>query len=56
MAKPLRTENERTPLFYVSNSDHSEGEIIEIRSFLPAVRWAKKDAADLYNMGLMVIV
>jgi len=44
-----------------SDSSHSEGEIIEIRSPLPvpyvraAVRWNKKDAADLYKMGLMFI-
>ena len=44
-----------------SDSPLNEGEIIEIKSALPvpylwaAVRWAKKDAADLYKMGLMFI-
>ena len=44
-----------------SDSNHNEGEIIEIRSYLPVsylwatVRWAKKDAADLFKMGLMFI-
>jgi len=44
-----------------SDSKHNEGEIIEIRSPLPvsylwaAVRWARKDAADLFKMGLMFI-
>jgi len=44
-----------------SDSNHNEGEIIEVTSHLPvsyllaAVRWAKKDAADLYKMGLMFI-
>jgi hypothetical protein len=44
-----------------SDISHNVGEIIEIRSSLPvassraAVRWAKKDAADLFKMGLMFI-
>jgi len=44
-----------------SGTNHSEGEIIEIRSSFPvsylraAVKWAKKDAADLYKIGLMFI-
>ena len=44
-----------------SDSNHNEGEIIEVTSHLPvsyllaAVRWAKKDAADLFKMGLMFI-
>jgi len=44
-----------------SDSAHNEGEIIEIRSTLPvpylwaAIRWAKKDAANLCRMGLMFI-
>jgi PilZ domain len=44
-----------------SDINHNEGEIIEIRSSLPAassratVRWSKKDAADLFKMGLMFI-
>jgi hypothetical protein len=44
-----------------SDSSHHEGEIIEIKSSLPvahtwaAVRWARKDAADLFKMGLMFI-
>lgn len=44
-----------------SDSNHNEGDILEIRSSLPvpylwaAVRWAKKDAADLYKLGLMFI-
>jgi hypothetical protein len=44
-----------------SDSNHGEGEIIEIRSSLPvahllaAVIWARKDAADLFKMGLMFI-
>ena len=44
-----------------SGADHSEGEIIEIRSSFPvsylwaSVKWAKKDAADLYKIGLMFI-
>ena len=44
-----------------SDSAHDEGEIIEIRSALPvapsraAVKWARKDAAGLYKMGLMFI-
>lgn len=45
-----------------SDINHNKGEIIEIRSSLPvshlwaAVRWAKKDAADIYKMGLMFCV
>jgi len=44
-----------------SDSSHAVGELIEITSSLPVpslrttVRWAKKDAADLYKMGLMFI-
>jgi len=44
-----------------SDCNHNEGDIIEIRSSLPAahsraaVRWAKKDAANLFKMGLMFI-
>jgi len=44
-----------------SDSNHAEGEIIEIRSSLPVpclratVRWTNKDAADLYKIGLMFI-
>ena len=44
-----------------SDSNHNEGEIIEIRSPLPvsyllaAVKWAKKDATDHCKMGLMFI-
>lgn len=44
-----------------SDINHNEGEIIEIRGSLPvassraAVRWAKKDAANLFKMGLMFI-
>jgi hypothetical protein len=44
-----------------SDSSHNDGEIIEIRSSFPMsylwaeVRWAKKDAADLYKMGLRFI-
>lgn len=44
-----------------TDSAHDEGEIIEIRSALPvahsraAVKWTKKDAADLFKMGLMFI-
>jgi pyridoxine/pyridoxamine 5'-phosphate oxidase len=42
-----------------TESTHNKGEIIEIRSSFPvsylwaAVRWVKKDAANLYKMGLM---
>jgi len=44
-----------------SVANHSEGEIIEIRSSFPvsyvwaSVKWVKKDAADLYKIGLMFI-
>jgi hypothetical protein len=44
-----------------SDINHDEGEIIEIRSSLSvassraAVRWTKKDAANLFKMGLMFI-
>jgi hypothetical protein len=44
-----------------SDSNHGEGEVMEIRSPLPvpytraSIRWTKKDAADLYKMGLMFI-
>ena len=44
-----------------SDINHNEGEIIEIRSSLSvgssraAVRWTKKDAANLFKMGLMFI-
>jgi len=44
-----------------SDSHLNEGDILEIRSSLPvtylwaAIRWAKKDAAELYKMGLMFI-
>lgn len=44
-----------------TDSNHIEGDIIEIRSSLPvsylqaAVRWTKKDAANLYKAGLMFI-
>ncbi len=44
-----------------SGANHGEGEIIEIRSSFPVsylwatVKWAKKDAANLYKMGLMFI-
>ena len=44
-----------------SGANHSEGDIIEIRSSFPvsyvwaSVKWVKKDAADLYKIGLMFI-
>jgi len=44
-----------------SDSCGNEGEIIEIRSTLPvsytaaAVKWGRKDAANLFKMGLMFI-
>lgn len=44
-----------------SDSIHDKGEIIEVRSSLPMghpramVKWGRKDAANLFKMGLMFI-